>query len=218
MMFKTQMDAQRFLLIMVPKGYHWWVSGIEKDKASLEKLREKYAEFYGCDLSPAKKSYRKKKGLANSHFVSVPLPPEVYDGGYMWFLIATDGLGSIRQNTKLKDANTNPGRIVWGDYVMYCAPRHALEGGGVRWTWYLQPQIQRELDHHVGVLLKTAPAELKAFFDMQCKRPLHHGIRHYLTRLLRRAHQNFMRMYPGRTWTARNPEVPLPILSSYKSF
>lgn len=215
MMFKSQMATQKFLLLMVAKGYHWWTSSIEKDKASLENRREKFAEFYGCDLTPAKKSYRKKKGLANSHFISVPLPNEVHEGGYMWFLIATDGIGPIRENTKLKDANTNPGRIVWGDYVMYAAPRHALEGGGVRWTWYLQPQIQKELDHYVGVLLKTSPADLKAFFEMQCRRPMHHGIRHYLTRLLRRAHHNFTKMYPGKIWTARDPELPLPIIASF---
>ena len=218
MMFKTQMDTQRFLLMMVAKGYRWWLSGVEKDKLGLENRREKYAEFYGCDLSPAKKSYRKKKGLANSHFISVPLPNEVHEGGYMWFLICTDGLGPVRENTKLKDADTNAGRITWGDYVMYCAPRHALEGGGVRWTWYLKPQVQKELDHYVGVLLKTSPGDLKAFFEMQIRRPMHHGIRHYLTRLIKRAHHNFSKMYPNNIWTARDPEAPLPILSSYKSF
>ena len=218
MLFKSQIDAQRFLLRMIPKGYHWWICGVEPDKASLDNRQEKYAEFYGCDLSPAKKSYRKKKGLANTHFVTVALPPEIQDGGFMWFLIANDGLGNIRQNMKLRDARTNLGRITWGDYVMFEAPRHREEGGGTRWSWYLKTELQKELDHHVGVLLKESPNDLKSFFEMQLRRPMHHGIRHYLTRLLRRAFQNFSRMYPGRTWMGRDPEMPLPILSSFKAF
>ena len=216
-MLKSQIEAQRFLLKLVPRGYHWWLSGVEKAQAALENRRQKYVEFYGSELSPAKKAYRKKKGLANTHFISVALPINIFEGGFIWFLICTDGAGPIRENIKLKDASTNPGRLVWGDYVMYEAPMHRLEGGGMRWSWYLTPTVQKELDHYTGVLLKKSPDDLKDFFEMQLKRPMHHGIRHFLTRLLRRAHQNFMRMYPGRTWTARDPEVPLPILSSYKS-
>ena len=73
MMLKSQIEAQRFLLKLVPRGYHWWLSGVEKDKAALENRRLKYVEFYGSELSPAKKAYRKKKGLANTHLaVSSP--------------------------------------------------------------------------------------------------------------------------------------------------
>jgi hypothetical protein len=96
------------------------------------------------------------------------------------------------------------------------APRHRDEGGGTRWSWYIKPQAQKELDYYVGQLLKQSPHELAAFFEAQCRRPMHHGIRHYLGRLLRRAHQNFTRMYPGRQWLGRDPKMPLPIISSYK--
>ena len=214
--FKSQIDGQRFVGRMVPSGYHWWVGGVAISISELEKRHDKYREHYGCDLSPAKKSYRKKKGLANTHFIAAPLPRDVMDGGYIWFLLATDGLGPVRENSKLKDACTKPGRIIWGDYVLYDAPRHRLEGGGTRWSWYLKPTVQQELDHYIGVLLKQAPGELNGFLDAQVRRPLHHGVRHYLTRLIRRSHQNYTRMYPGKPWPARNPAIPLPILSSYK--
>lgn len=217
MKIRSQIEAQRFLLRLVPKGYQWWISGIEKDKSSLDNRHAKYSEFYGCDLSPAKKTYRKSKGLANTHFIVSPLPNEIMEGGYIWYLIASDGLGPIRDNGKLKDARTNSGRITWNDYVMYEAPRHRLEGGGMRWSWYIKPQVQKELDHYVGVLLKQNPADLRGFFDIQCHRPMHHGIRHYLTRLIRRSHQNFTKMYPDKKWTGRDPSKPLPIMTSYKS-
>ena len=103
-MLKSQIEAQRFLLKLVPRGYHWWLSGVEKDKAALENRRQKYVEFYGSELSPAKKAYRKKKGLANTHFISVALPINIFEGGFIWFLICTDGAGPIRENIKLKDA------------------------------------------------------------------------------------------------------------------
>jgi len=215
--FQSQMETQRFLLRMVPKGYHWWLSGTAKDKADLDKRREKYAEVYGTGLPPAKRAYQKKKGLAQAHFIAAPLPIEVLDGGYIWFLIATDGLGPIRENSKLKDARINAGRVILDDYIMFEAPRHRMEGGGTRWSWYIKPQVQNELDYYVGQLLKTASGELRAFFEAQCKRPMHHGIRHYLTRLLKKAHQNFGRMYPGKAWPARDPMKPLPILNSFRA-
>lgn len=217
MQFNSQMEAQRFLLRMVPKGYHWWLSGIEADRTALDNRHQKYAEFYGCDLAPARKAYRKKKGLANTHFFSVALPLDQLDGGYIWFLIATDGLGPIRENSKLKDARANAGRLVWNDYVMYEAPRHRLEGGGTRWSWYIQPDVQKQLDYYVGKLLKESPDQLKGFFEMQIKRPLHHGIRHFISRLIKRAHHNFSRMYPDKKWVARDPAHPLPIITEFKA-
>ena len=216
-LFKKQSDAQRFLLRMVPKGFHWWTSGIATDKAKLDKLSEKYAEHYGTELKPWERSYRKKKGLANAHFVAASLPISECEGGYIWFLVANDGRGMIRENSKLKDARTNAGRITWNDYVMYEAPRHRLEGGGTRWSWYLKVEVQKKIDHHVGQLLKTAPHELSGFLAAQLKRPLHHGIRHWLSRLIKRAHQNFKRMHPDEEWRGWEPVNPLPAFGQYQS-
>ena len=222
--FETQIDAQRFLLQMVAKGYHWWVSGVTNSLDEIENKHSKFSEFYGCDMSPSKKSYRKSKDLANTHFIFAKLPIEMNDGGYIWFLIATNGVGIIRENSKLKDARTNDGRIVWGDYVLYCATRKRRElskvkrtvGGGSHWSWYIKPDVEKELDFYVGKLLKTAPFEIKGFFEAQMHRPMHHGVRHYLSRLLRRAHHNFTRMYPDLKWIARDPSIPLPMLTSFR--
>lgn len=215
--FESQKKTQQFICRMVPQGYWWWLSGIVASKAELDARHAKYAEHYGCDLPPARKAYRKKKGLANSHFIACPSQPEELEGGYVWYLLVTDGLGVVRDNMNLMDARTNHGRITWGeDYVLFQANRHRKEGGGNYWSWYLKPQCQNELNYYVGQLLKTAPHELGAFFDAQCRRPMHHGIRVYLTRLLKRAHQNFGRMYPGRQWPARDPNMPLPIIVGYR--
>ena len=216
-LYTSQIEAQRFLLRLVPKGYRWWVSGTVENRQKLDQLKAKFDEHYGTSLSPAERTYKKSCGLAQAHFVVAPLPIEVMDGGWIWFLIATDGKGPIRQNGKLKDATTNAGRISWGDYVLYEASRHRKEGGGTRWSWYIKPEVQKRLDHYVGELLKTAPHELRDFIAAQCRRPMHHGIRHYLTRMIRRAHQNFTRMYPEKPWTARDPSTPLPIVGSYKT-
>jgi len=216
MKIKTQIEAQRFLLQMVPKGYWHWVSGIETSKEKMNARYEKYREYYGVDFSPAKRAYQKKKGLAQSHLIVSQLPIDVCEGGYIWFLISTDGLGPIRENSKMKDARINAGRIVWNDYILFEAPRHRLEGGGMRWSWYIKPEVQKQLDFYVGKLLKQSPDDLRGFFDAQCRRPMHHGVRHYLARLIRRSFQNFTKMYPGKKWNGRDPEKPLPILGSYK--
>lgn len=215
-LFERQSEAQRFLLRMVPKGFHFWVSGVAADRAKLDALAAKFSEHYGTDLKPHQRSWRKKKGLANAHFVAAPLPQNQLDGGYIWFLIASDGAGPIQQNSKLKDARTNPGRIVWNDYVLYESQRHRLEGGGARWSWHIKPDVQRQLDYHVGQLLKTAPNELPSFLEMQTRRPMHHGIRVYVTRLIRRAHQNWGRDHPGKEWKGPDPARPLPSFGQYK--
>jgi len=215
-LFQKQSDAQRFLLRLVPKGHHWWVSGVAKSCVDLDQLAEKFAEHYGTELKPHQRSWRRKKNLANAHFIVAPTAPNELEGGYRWYLIATDGAGPIRENSKLKDARTNPGRITWNDYVLYEAQLHRLEGGGTRWSWYLRQDVQDQLNYHVGQLLKHEPGELAGFLDMQTKRPMHHGIRIYVTRLIRRAHQNWGRCWPGREWKGWDPERPLPSFGQYK--
>lgn len=215
--FESQKKAQQFLCRIVQRGYWWWTSGIAINKAKLDALHASYAEYCGCDLPPARKAYQKKIGLANTHFIACPLPPEVMEGGYVWYLLATDGKSPVRDNTKLMDARQVGKRVTWGeDYVLSEAPRHRQEGGGTRWSWYFQPKAQKELDFYTGQLLKTAPSELRAFFESQCRRPMHHGIRLFIARLLKRAHQNFGRMYPGKPWPARDPNKPLPIITGYE--
>lgn len=216
-LFTTQIQAQQLIARLVATGYCWWLSGIAVNKAELETRHRQYQEHYGCDLAPHAKSYRKKKGLANTQFIACPLPIEVGEGAYRWLLLATDGIGPIRENAKLKDGRVSGQRVQWGDdYVLSLGTRHHKVGGGVHWSWYLQPELQKQLDHYVGQLLDEAPGQLKAFFEGQLHRPMHHGVRNYLTRLLKRAHQNFTRKYPGRPWPARDPNLPLPIITGYK--
>jgi len=213
----SQIACQQYILRMVPRGYWWWTSGTCTTLDELKSRGEKYAEFYGTKLSPSQRAYRKSKGLAGSLLVACPLPTEVLDGGYMWFLLSTDGAGEIRNNAKLKDARDNSGRIQWGeDYVLYQANRSREHGGGSHFSWFVQPKKQKELDFYVGKLLKEAPGELPAFFAAQLHRPMHSGVRSYLSRLIRRAAQNFSRMYPDRKWTGRDPMKPLPILNSFR--
>lgn len=214
--FIRQSEAQRFILRMVPQGYFKYLFGIAKSLSDLEHLHTKYAEFYGCDLTPAQRSYRKSKGLANTHFISAPAANEELEGGYHWYLLISDGDGPIAQNAKVKDVRLPHSHIIWNDYVLRKAPRPRELGGGERWSWYLNEQTKKELDHHVGVLLKGEPSGLKGFFEAQCKRPMHFGVRNFIARLITRAEHNFSRMYPGRTWPARDPKQPLPIISSYK--
>ena len=213
----SQIAAQQYLLRMIPRGYWYWLSGTCSTLDELKMRAEKYAEFYGTNLSPSKRAYQKSKGLASALMVACPLPTEVMEDGYQWFLIATDGDGAIRDNKKMKDARVNAGRITWGeDYVLYQANRSREHGGGEHWSWFVQPQKQKELDFYLGKLLKEAPHELPAFFTMQLRRPMHSGIRSFLSRLHRRTHHNFTRMYPGKQWTGRDPLKPLPILNSYR--
>lgn len=215
--FKSQILLQSYIGRSVPRGYRWWATNKVKSKAELDALHAKYDEIFGVDFSPAKRAYRRKQGLANTIFLSAKLPSGELDGGYVYFLLATDGKGEIRKYKNLRDAWNDKQRLVFGDYVLHQTSRHRLEGGGLRWSWHVLPSIKKELEYYIGECLKKNPLELRAFFEAQLRRPLHHGVRHYMTRLLRRTHQSFSKMYPGKAWPARDPALALPFINGFKS-
>jgi hypothetical protein len=216
--FSTQIRAQSAIQRFVAKGHRFYLSGKVISKSELDALHGKYKELFGTDLSPSKKHYRKKCGLPTASWVSAPLSKGEIDGGYIWFLLMTginwEGHSPARV---VKDAWNPQQRLVFGDYVLHLASRHRLQGGGLRWSWYIVPKVQKELEHYISYCLKQASGELGPFFDMQIKRPLHHGVRHYISRLLRRAHQSFCKIHPGKKWPARDPGLPLPFISGFKA-
>jgi hypothetical protein len=219
--FSSQIRAQSFIQRMVAKGeYQYWMSGIVNSKAELDAKHKIFAEAFGTDLSPSAKLYRrKKKGLANTTWVSAPLPVFENEGGYIYFLLATDGIGEIRKNSKLQDAWSQSQRLTWGDYVLFPAARHRLQGGGVRWSWYIKKEKQRVLEFycHRCVLDKNS-FELRSFFeDDLLRRPLHHGVRDFVKRLLKHSHHDWMKLWPGFKWPARDPNLPLPFINGFKS-
>lgn len=208
----SQIAAQQYLLRMVPRGYHWWTSGV-CSRADLELRSKKYDEHYGASLNRAQCSYRKLKGLANSKLVAV----ELVSGEFLWFLLATDGLGPIRDNTKLLDARTNNGRIKWGsEYVLFEAKRLKIHGGGTHWSWFFQPKTQSEIQHYIGVLIKEEPENMRFFIEQLCRRPMHSGVRSFIGKTIRLAAKNWAAVHPGRPWSARDPMKPLPILDSFR--
>lgn len=220
--YSTQIRCQSAIQRFVAKGYRYYLMGKLTSKAELDALHDKYKEHFGTDLSPSKKHYKKKCGLPTAVWVSAPLPTGELEGGYIWFLLLT-GLNWIKDGEcysparVAKDAWDNNQRLVYGDYVLHLAPRHRLQGGGLRWSWYIIPKVQKELEHYISYCLKQAPNELGPFFEMQLRRTLHHGVRHYLSRLLRRAYQSFSKMHPGKKWPARDPNLPLPFINGFKS-
>jgi len=208
----TQVACQQYLLRMIPRGYVWWTSGVCSSE-DLDSRSSKYEEHYGTKLNSARCYYRKTKGLANAKLVAV----KQIDGNFIWFLIATDGLGLIRENKKLLDTRTNSGRIKWGeDYVLYEAVRPRVHGGGKHWSWFVQPKKQKEIEHYIGYLIKNEPEKMKYYIEMQCRRPMHSGIRSFLTRIIRRTAKNWSAVHPRRPWQARDPATPLPILNSFR--
>lgn len=214
--FSTQIRAQSAIQRYVAKGHRYYLSGKVASKAELDALHEKYKEPFGIDLSPSKKHYRKKCGLPMASWVSAPLPKGEIDGGYVWFLLMT-GLNFEEHSPArvAKDAWNPMQRLVWGDYVLHLAPRHRLQGGGLRWSWYIVPQVQKELQYYISVCLKTQPGELYSFWAAQMKRPLHHGVRHWLSHQLERCQRSYSKMYPGKPWPG--PYLPLPFISGFKA-
>jgi hypothetical protein len=213
LIFDTQIAAQQHLLRQVVRGYRFWTSGVAKTPEKLSALSEKFAEGYGTRMGKDRRHYRRKKGLVNAQAMAATLP----NGQYLWFLVATDGVGPVRDQEKLLDAWTNSGRITWnGDYLLYEAKRPREHGGGTHWSWFLLPQRESEIANYMTHLVKTAPHDLNYYIQMQMHRPMHSGVRSQLTRILKSTKKLLERTQPDRKWPSVYPDKPLPILDGFR--
>ncbi len=211
-LFDSQLQFQQDMLRMVPRGYFFHTSGVSKSRDKLMTLAGKFEENYGTALDRSERQYRRKKELANTLFSAIKMP----DGTYIWYLLATDGLGPIR-NEPLKDARSTTGtdRIMWGDsYMMAVATKPRDAGGGTYWSWWLQPRKLGILEQHSIYLIKEDPAEIPSFWTSQKRRPMHAGIRSQLTRLLKSNIKLWSACHPGREWPG--PKPPLSAITGYR--
>lgn len=211
--FDSQIATQQTLLRLVARGHRYWTSGTVKTPEKLDALGEKFAESYGTRLSKDRRHYRRKKGLANAHGLAVPMP----SGGYLWFLVVTEGIGPVHERETLRDAWINAGRITWnGDYLLNEVRRPSKHGGGTHWSWFFLPARESEIANYMIHLVKSAPHELGYFIDQQVRRPMHSGIRSQLTRILKSAKKLFEKAGSDRKWPSPHPDKPLPILDGFR--
>lgn len=209
--FETQSQALQYILRQVPRGYFWWESkDVSADK--IDHLAGQWAEHYGTTLPAHARLYKRKKGQATACAVAALLP----SGKWRCMLLATDGVGPIRQNTKVQDARTRDGKPRWGHYLMNQATRPREMGGGVHWSWYLDPIEQNQIENYLVTKIKAgASAEVAGFWqDNLLRRPLYAGIRSSLTRILKSNIKLWSAIWKDKPWPG--PQAPLPHIAGFK--
>lgn len=106
---KTQ--TLKKLLFFVSHGYWWWAAGTVHVTKIL-KLVEKFDKRYGLNLNANQRDYRKSKGLANAQLLVYPINGT---DKFMWWLLATDGDGPVKELEALKDTRKKNERLHWLD-------------------------------------------------------------------------------------------------------
>ncbi len=190
--------------------YTFWTGGeIAREKVSA--LSAKFSESYGTELPRHTRHYRKGKGLANARLFILDLDERQHA---TWILVATNGVGLVKEQEKLLDTRTSSGRLVVGDYLLQDTTRPKEHGGGTHWSWWIRTKTAGELQAYAAHLVKEDPEELWEFLRLQVRRPLMSGTRSQVRRLLIGTQKLFERVRPGQVWKGPVPD-DLPFLGTF---
>lgn len=172
--------------------YYWSADHIHKDK--LSGLIAKWEPIYRLRGDAQARAYRKRTGKASVHLA---IHPEFLDPGQLdvcWWMVSTagkDGLhGSAPLPGPVRDARTQEGRLVCGDYELLQQPKSFTDKTGKRktmttWTWRITPLRYREWE---ALLIERAKQRDRPGVEdaLACLRtmPMFAGIRMQVIRLL----------------------------------
>lgn len=210
-LFDSQFRLQQYIIRLVVRGSYFWVGGTTA-AAKLEGLAAKFAEKYGTDLKDSERHYKRRKGQASTRFLATQLP----DGDYLWFLVATEGVGRIHEEEMLYDTRELNERIIWNkEYILHQTKRPSTMGGGKHWSWWLLHQREREISSYLDSLAKEGDPRLKCYIAEIQARPLHSGVRSQLWKMYRRANKILLARHPEIPWPGPDMSEPLPWVSKF---
>ncbi|MDI3260844.1 MAG: hypothetical protein QJR02_14250 [Sinobacteraceae bacterium] len=154
---------------LVAREFYWHTGGvIPLEKA--ERVVEKFGELYGIEESPSADRARRRRGEARTRIVLWP------DGGGLgFFLLATDGPGTVKEQERLQDAREARQRVRIRDYELAMLPRR---GDVPRWTWRIELDRYRDLlDEGCRYARREDQSAAVEFIRALLKRPGFNGVR-----------------------------------------
>jgi len=128
---KNKTVAMQRLLEHFSHGYYYYQKGFV-NPLKLKKLIIKFCDLYKIQSTRNQKYYRKTKNQANTFFTCYPVNQH---GSvvFIWFLLATDGVGKIHDLEKLNDGRNPQNRINWDfDYEIV---KISSKGKKTAFTW-----------------------------------------------------------------------------------
>jgi hypothetical protein len=179
--------CMRILLETVQRGSRFWCAGnVAPDKAL--GFADKMARMYRADANQAQRAYAKRRGHANTTLVMYPDTAATI----LWWLLVTQGVGSVHECERLADAHAGRSPLVWQDqYLLRHVQRPRAHGGGRTWTWSLLPQ---RMDALMSAMRQAATApgaahartdDLHELVHAVMRMPGYYGVRQQQLELLR---------------------------------
>jgi hypothetical protein len=143
------------LLDLVRHGYRHHTAGVvsaERAQALCEKFRGRYDVF----LNMNQRAYRKASGKANARLILADL--ERGDSLH-WFLMVTDGEHAAHTLEQLKDALVQGERVHVTGYELLRLPHSKDAGGGVRLTWRMTTETERQWRYQIRSAVRSRRAD-----------------------------------------------------------
>ena len=130
LIYRYKTACMQRIQYLVVKGYDRYTSGIVSHTKAL-KLVTKFEEQYSTHLNENQRFYRKKKGLANAKLIMYPKPNTQ---SFLWWLLVTEGQGTVTKSENLQGATEAKTRLQWfDDYELVLVTREGSSKPRVTW-------------------------------------------------------------------------------------
>lgn len=196
-----------YLTDQISRGYDYYLQGeIKVEKLSF--FETKMVKKYPFDLKVHQRSYRKRKGIPN--YILVISRP--VNDTYSWYILAAGTKTKVlKQGAKNddvfrseKDKNT---RLTYRNYEAKCTSKPREEGGGYRWSWYLNRNEYKQIrEAFIDASRSRSLHQLEHLCQINSKRPMFGGIRSQVKSLLKLAQKEVIRS--RKRMSISSQEVP----------
>ena len=201
LLMASQLAAMTLVSQLFESGHRHWLSGTIKPER-LQKLVEKFDTWYGVTQRPDQRRARKKKGIANAWMICWPVTiSEVH-----FYLLRSAGTFPLVPGDQFMDGQIDGQRIQFGEEY-YLRPANVLntedEEMVKRITWFLKEERRKSIDDYAcGLAQHGTRQAIYLHWDLMQRRPMFHGIRQQLNKILRRSIAVWARHHPNQTWPA----------------
>lgn len=164
--------TMQVLQLAVSRGFTRWTGGrVRYDRA--EALLSKFAELYTVNPTRAQDMRLRRAEHARSRLVLHAQEHEIH---FAWWLLVSQGAGTVVQRETLADAADRKQRITLGAWELLRVPKRQTREA-VAWTWRLPEQDFRDrLAHACAIATYEQPHQAQELMAAMAKWPGYHGI------------------------------------------
>lgn len=187
------------LQLSVSRGFSLWTGGrVRYDRA--EDLVDKFEQLYGVNPNRAQDMRQRRAGHARSRLVLYAQAQQLH---FDWWLLASQGAGTVVQREQLADATDRRQRVMLGPWELLRVPKGQTREA-VAWTWRLpEPDFRDRLAHARAVATHVSPQQAQALIAGMMKWPGYHGIS-------QQRHDILVAMVDARRAAGRRDALDLP--------